>query len=299
MPLLQSFVLVVSALSPYCTSDEYNFDSISSEPQVKERKVIALPRAHAHNDYLHKRPLLDALSHGFTSLEADIFLVKGKLLVAHTRREIKPNRTLETLYLAPLRKHIKAHKGKVYPTGEQLLLLIDIKHDGEKTYKVLHKLLEKYADIVTKFTPTKTTQKPVLVVISGARPREYMLQQKVRYAGYDGRLSDLESELPASFMPLISDSWYRHFRWHGKGPIPVEMKKRLNEIVVSAHKKGRRVRFWATYDLKNTRRERVWRELLRAKVDLINTDDLGGLRRFLLAEQDRKQASKKKGVAKR
>ena len=43
----------------------------------------ALPAAHAHNDYLHKRPLLDALAQGFCSVEADIFLVDGALLVAH------------------------------------------------------------------------------------------------------------------------------------------------------------------------------------------------------------------------
>ena len=41
----------------------------------------ALPAAHAHNDYLHKRPLLDALAQGFCSVEADIFLVDGALLV--------------------------------------------------------------------------------------------------------------------------------------------------------------------------------------------------------------------------
>jgi hypothetical protein len=29
--------------------------------------VEPLPRAHAHNDYEHERPLLDALDHGFTS----------------------------------------------------------------------------------------------------------------------------------------------------------------------------------------------------------------------------------------
>jgi glycerophosphoryl diester phosphodiesterase len=31
--------------------------------------------------------------------------------------------------------------------------------------------------------------------------------QKVRYTGYDGRLSDLHSGMPASLMPLVSDNW--------------------------------------------------------------------------------------------
>ena len=40
-----------------------------------------LIHAHAHDDYEHTRPLLDALDHGFCSVEADIYLVDGKLLV--------------------------------------------------------------------------------------------------------------------------------------------------------------------------------------------------------------------------
>lgn len=41
-----------------------------------------LERAHAHNDYEHARPLFDALERGFNSVEADVHLVDGRLLVA-------------------------------------------------------------------------------------------------------------------------------------------------------------------------------------------------------------------------
>jgi hypothetical protein len=37
-------------------------------------QTIILPNAYAHNDYWHKRPLLDALDNGFTYVEADVFL---------------------------------------------------------------------------------------------------------------------------------------------------------------------------------------------------------------------------------
>ncbi|NVJ48512.1 MAG: hypothetical protein HWE07_15355, partial [Cytophagia bacterium] len=42
-----------------------------------------LPRAHAHNDYEHERPLFDALENGFTSVEADVYLIDGELYVYH------------------------------------------------------------------------------------------------------------------------------------------------------------------------------------------------------------------------
>lgn len=76
-----------------------------------------LPNAHAHNDYEHARPLLDALDHGFCSVEADIYLVDGALLVAHDRKDVKPERMLQSLYLDPLRERVKTNNGRVYPNG--------------------------------------------------------------------------------------------------------------------------------------------------------------------------------------
>ena len=65
---------------------------------------VLLPRAHAHNDYEHARPLAEALERGFGSVEADVWLVDGALLVAHDRKDVKPARTLAALYLEPLRE---------------------------------------------------------------------------------------------------------------------------------------------------------------------------------------------------
>src|SRR5213595_176008 len=84
---------------------------------------IPLTRVHAHNDYEHKRPLLDALDHGFCSVEADIFLVDGQLLVAHNRGGVRPERTLQALYLDPLRARVKQNGGRVYPNGPEVTLL--------------------------------------------------------------------------------------------------------------------------------------------------------------------------------
>ena len=64
-------------------------------------EVVPLTRAHAHNDYEHARPLAEALERGFCSVEADVWLVAGKLLVAHDLKDAKPQRTLESLYLDP------------------------------------------------------------------------------------------------------------------------------------------------------------------------------------------------------
>src|SRR6187431_2954194 len=91
-----------------------------------------LQRAHAHNDYEHKRPLLDALDCGFCSVEADIWLVKGELLVAHTPLDLDTARTLEKLYLDPLCELAKARKGAIQP-GTTFYLMIDVKTEAKET----------------------------------------------------------------------------------------------------------------------------------------------------------------------
>lgn len=238
--------------------------------------VAPLKQAHAHNDYLHKRPLLDALDQGFNSVEADIFLVDGKLLVAHTQRELKPERTLEALYLAPLRERVKANGGRVYRDGEPFHLLIDIKSAGEPTYEVLDKLLADYGDIVSVVRDGKREQQAVDVVISGSRPTEVMEKQTVRYAGIDGRWGDLDNAVSPALMPLVSDNWMLLFKWRGRGPMPDDERQRLTTAVAKAHVHGRKLRLWATPDNRP-----MWEALRDAGVDMINTDDLAGLSKFL------------------
>lgn len=260
---------------------------LSCRSNVTGTRVTPLSRAHAHNDYEHDRPLFDALDHGFNSVEADIFLVDDDLYVAHNRRDVTPERTLRRLYLDPLRERVKKNSGHVYPKGQQFTILIDIKTGAIETYRVLDRILTEHRDIFTSFGPDGRNDKAVLAVVSGNRPREFMKSQKLRYAGCDGRLTDLQSEYSADLIPMISDNWRNHFKWNGTGEMPAEERYRLREIVQKAHEKGRLVRFWATPDNPSPAREALWHELLLACVDKINTDDLKGLRQFLLENPGR------------
>ena len=241
-----------------------------------------LLRAHAHNDYEHDRPLYDALDHGFTSVEADIHLADGDLYVAHDSDEITPNRTLRSLYLEPLNRRIAQNAGRVYPNGPQFTLFIDIKTEAVATYKVLSKMLAEYESIFTTFDSNGRTDKAVVAIVSGNRHASLMESEAIRYAGCDGRLEDLESDAPASLIPVISDNWTKHFSFNGTGSMSAKERQKLKKIVETAHKKGQRVRFWATPDRPSPARQTLWRELLSNGVDLLNTDDLKGLQQFLL-----------------
>ena len=237
---------------------------------------VPLIHAHAHNDYLHARPLLDALDHGFCSVEADVWLVNGRLLVAHDHDKVKPERTLQALYLDPLCERVKRNGGSVYPSGPPVTLLIDVKSDGEATYPVLREVLNRYPEILTVFLPDTTEDTAVTVIVTGNRARAQMQAEHQRHAAYDGRLDDLDGNESRHFIPLVSSNWTLSFKWRGVGEFPSEERRKLKELVDKAHAQGRRVRFWSAPDSPPG-----WRELLAAGVDLINTDNLDGLQKFL------------------
>lgn len=239
--------------------------------------VVPLPRAHAHNDYEHARPLLEALDRGFCSIEADIWLIDGQLLVAHDRKNVQSQRTLSALYLEPLRERVRQNGGRVHHGGPTVILLVDVKSAAEPTYAALHKVLEPFAGILTTFAGNEARTGAITVIVSGNRARETMAAQPLRFAAIDGRAADLDANPPPALVPLVSENWKTVFGWAWDGPMPAEVRARLEQWVQRAHAQHRQVRFWNTPD-----RPEVWGILLDAGVDIIGTDSLPGLQQFLL-----------------
>ncbi len=193
-----------------------------------------------------------------------------------TQLELRSERTLQALYLEPLKKRIDAHGGRVFRDGPTFSLLIDIKSEAEATYQALHEVLAKYSSILTTTEGDQVTPGAVTIAISGNRPQSTIAAQKRRYCGIDGRLSDLDSTWPAHLLPMISDNWTNHFKWRGRDEMPPAERDKLLDIVQRAHAKGRVVRFWATPE-----EPALWKVLVEADVDLINTDRLAELESFL------------------
>lgn len=264
--LLPRKLLVSLALVTFCGA------CLGAEP-------VPLIHGHSHNDYEHKRPLLDALDRGFCSVEADVHLVDGGLLVAHSRSQVKPERTLQALYLDPLRERVKKNGGHVYPAGPQFTLLIELKSDMQTSYTVLREILKQYADMFTSFRSGATETNAIRVIITGHRTTEMFAGESIRYAGVDGELTDLDSTAPANLVPWISSAWGQSFQWRGTGPMPEAEKLKLQAIVSKAHARGRQVRFWGAPD-----KPLFWREMRANGVDIISTDDLDGAQKFLLSE---------------
>jgi len=241
--------------------------------------VSPLPNAHAHNDYEHLRPLFDALSHGFTSVEADVHLINGKLYVAHDHpSNLSQTPTLKALYLDPLARWVEKHQGKVYAEYDAPFhLMIDVKTKAIPTYEALKKLLLPYRTLLQHYENGILQPGPILIFLSGNRAIDLVQQETLRLVGIDGRPNDIGKGYSADFMPVISDNYRKHLSWRGKkkNKKPAELEA-LKEWIAQAHQEGKKVRLWATPE-----RKKVWRVLLEAGVDFLNTDELSELETFL------------------
>jgi hypothetical protein len=241
--------------------------------------VIPITRAHAHNDYEHPRPLLDALDQGFCSIEADVFLVNDQLLVAHTLTKVTPERTLTSLYLNPLRERARQNQGHIYPNGPVVWLFIDLKTEAETTYAALTRTLAPFKEVLTHIEDGKIVTNAVWVVVTGNRPRSTIARQNPRWCSYDGLLSDLEQNTPTALVPIVSEQWTKHFRWRGQGTISDADSTKLRGILDQAHSQGKQVRFWDAPDQLN-----AWRTFFEAGIDLINTDKLAEASAFVRSQ---------------
>jgi hypothetical protein len=218
-------------------------------PLAVKAQSITLANAFAHNDYRHKRPLLDAETNGYTHIEADVFLHGGKLVVAHINPYFKGKRTLENLYLAPLAAQAAKNNGRVYAGND--------------------------------YDTGKVSIRAVTIVLSGNKPYDIVRNETNRVVFIDEDLRKVERDTVANVSRMASCKYSKLLKWKGNGNISEREKQRLCDYVSIAHKNGEQVRLWASPDNKV-----VWKEILSCGVDLINTDKLVALKDFLIAQSN-------------
>lgn len=223
----------------------------------------ALLKAHAHNDYEHTKPFYEAFNLGFGSIEADVYSIKGELLVAHDVKDVKADRTLKTLYIDPIVKVLTENK-----QGNFHQFLIDFKTSADSTLPVLIKALEPHKDLFIK--------RGLRIVISGNRPaiKNYILYPT--WITFDGRSTETYPAGLGNRVVLESESLYKFGAWSGQGPISPELKEKLKAYVDRVHAQGRKLRLWATPDSLLG-----YQTLYDLGVDYIGTDHLSELADFL------------------
>lgn len=237
---------------------------------------LFLDRAHSHNDYTRAKPLIEALENGFASVEVDVFLVDGKLLVGHNKSDLNPEKTIESMYMKPIEARLKENGGWVYPRIEKTFwVLVDIKENGSAVYEAFKKTLTQFP--LLKYDPAKVS---VRFVISGDRPVDAIVQDKGAYAGLDGRWADMDKGYSAEMMPWVSEDWNTHFKWRSIGGFPRLQADKLTDMVLKVRSQKRKSRFWGAPDTIAS-----WDAQWRAGVDLINTDYPAAMKAWVIARR--------------
>ena len=218
------------------------------------------PAVHSHNDYAQQEPFYGAFRAEAASIEADIFLVDGEVMLGHdspTKSSVREG------YLDPIRKAFQENSGSVYPKGRGLQLLVDLK-DGAPALVALQQLIEaEYKDCFD----VRHNPGAACLVITGNKiePSDYHLYADFVY--FDSQpgveLTDEQLERVA----MVSDYFGRYSKWKGNGTMKEEERKTLEGIIADVHAKGKKIRFWAFPDNPN-----AWRTAAEMGIDYINTD---------------------------
>jgi hypothetical protein len=225
--------------------------------------------AYAHNDYRNRHPLQDALALGYQGAEADYLLIDGELRVGHGRGDTMRGRTVERLYLAPLRDRVR-QCGWVQAPGKSFLLTIEYKEQGLQGYRALRELLAQYRDL----TGTATQPGAVRVVLVGWHPPlNDMARETPPLAAVQARITGSNVEIPpgdTALVGLVSLDYGKVMQWKGSGE-PNTSDRQILERIARTRRAlpGKLVR---AHDVPLN--QEVYRLLLRSGVDLIGTKTL-------------------------
>jgi len=241
--------------------------SIECSSQVNHYTTANL---HSHNDYENRIPFYKAWENQFGSIEADIFLYHGKLVVAHDSIQLVQERTLDSLYLMPLQLCIRKNGGYVYADKmRSLQLMIDIKSEAVAT---LNKLIE----TIARFKTLSNTPS-LKIVISGNRPASSQFNSYPSWILFDGELQKNYQPVELKKIVMLSDNFAHYSHWQGTGEIPAKDKLVLQQIIDKVHASGKKIRFWNAPDTPDS-----WKALIAMGVDYINTDKIDELTKFLV-----------------
>jgi alkaline phosphatase len=226
--------------------------------------VVHAQAIFAHNDYLKPRPFHNAFELKVAYIEADVFLEKNDLLVAHTKKELDPSKTLESMYIQPLSQKVKEGNGKLYG----LTLMIDLKTEGVPTMEALMKIIDRY--------PELKICSGLSITMSGNYPPTDAWKNYPGWITFDGRPNVPYTDDEKKRLRLVSTDFKSVSKWDGKGEIPSNDEEKIRVVINAAHNIDKPVRFWASPDFRN-----AWDKLEVIGVDILNSDNIDELAKYL------------------
>ncbi|KAH7391556.1 hypothetical protein BKA64DRAFT_756728 [Cadophora sp. MPI-SDFR-AT-0126] len=226
----------------YPSSTLASLQSLTPFPDDFTRGVLAIP-CHSHNDYWRHVPLLDAISAGCSSVEADIWVSAeqsqatntSELYVGHSRGSLRPERTLKDMYIDPLLyilDQVNRPMANTPPANTStgtvngifeanpnstMVLLVDFKESPDNTniWNFLQVQLQPLRDkqYLTYWNSTKTEKVmgPITIVATGDATLELVNNASTnphRDIFFDAPLLELENDVNSSTPKYNSSNSY-------------------------------------------------------------------------------------------
>ncbi|EMT70392.1 Altered inheritance of mitochondria protein 6 [Fusarium odoratissimum] len=269
-------------------------------------------RCHSHNDYLRNVPLLEAISAGCPSVEADVWNEDDDLYVAHRHFQLEANHTLESLYINPLlgifdRQRDTFSCGREMPChspsavneplagvfesdpDRPLVVLIDFKTEGNATWEKLQRQLEplRRRNLLTHFNGTAIVPGPVVIVGTGNTPFDKITANNTyRDVFYDAPLDLLADTTYNVEESKVSDKYNSHNSYYASAHfkkavghvwgsrLSQEQLQRIRAQIHGAHRLGLKARYFSVPAWPVGLRNHIWHILTREGVDVLSVDDL-------------------------
>jgi Alkaline phosphatase len=195
---------------------------------------------HSHNDYNRTVPFWEAYSQHCASIEADVFLQDGEILVAHNRKDVTAERSLRKMYIEPIVKTFRENGGRMWKgSDDRLQLVVDLK-TGESLPGVIA-LAEEYPDVFT-------TENGVKIVITGDEPAPDDFGKWPSWLWFDGDFKDGKLNYTPEQLKRIAmiSTDFRKFarNWNGKGRMINSELEAVTKAIETAHEAGKPIRFW-------------------------------------------------------
>ena len=268
---------------------------------------------HSHNDYTRRIPLFEALASGCISIEADVHLVGGELLVGHSARGLKTAHSLRTMYLEPLQRMLESQNTQrsnvtfedswrgIFDNDpkQTVVLLVDHKTSGRETFAQLYAQLQplRELDYLTYWNGSDKVMRPLTIVATGKAPFESVTELRAnrRDIFWDAPLDALPSASddftsnPPRFRYNQSNSHYASTPYRNAVFLrPTELDDSLlmtpqgKDLAATqaqqAAARGLLTRYWDTPSSPPNLRDSLWRYLIGVGGGVINMDDMGVVR---------------------
>lgn len=219
---------------------------------------------HSHNDYAQRVPFYQAYAQQVSSIEADVFLHDGQLLVGHDVEDLRADMTFEALYVEPIVTLFARNGGRAFRDSDQTLqLMVELKSETDPTLRAVAALLGRWPEV---FDP-EVNPAAVRVAVTGRVPAPEAFDRYPRFLGFDGAWDADYTPEQLERIALISTNFRDFSQWNGKGTIIPAEKERLEQVIARAHEQGKPVRFWNAPEGTT-----VYYTFYDMGIDYINTD---------------------------